>query len=42
MKLSKPGDENLRNALEQVMDIFRSDLFHALIGRSRFVVIVLY
>ena len=37
-KLSKPDDSILRNALEQVIDIFRSDLFHALIGIQFFCV----
>uniref|UniRef100_F6PLQ2 Uncharacterized protein n=1 Tax=Ciona intestinalis TaxID=7719 RepID=F6PLQ2_CIOIN len=31
VKLTKPGDMALRGALEKVMDIFRSELFHALL-----------
>ncbi|XP_076806613.1 disks large homolog 4-like isoform X3 [Clavelina lepadiformis] len=31
LKLNKPGDTPLRDALEKVMVIFRSELFHALI-----------
>uniref|UniRef100_H2ZDM5 PDZ domain-containing protein n=1 Tax=Ciona savignyi TaxID=51511 RepID=H2ZDM5_CIOSA len=31
VKLTKPGDKALRGALEKVMDIFRSELFHALL-----------
>ncbi|XP_039250744.2 disks large homolog 4-like isoform X1 [Styela clava] len=31
LKLNKPDDSQLRDALEKVMDIFRSDLFYALL-----------
>lgn len=32
LKLTQPDDNQLRCALEKVMDIFKSDLFHALLG----------
>ena len=32
MKLNQPEDGKLRGAVEKVIAIFRSDLFHALIG----------
>ncbi|CAK8690538.1 unnamed protein product [Clavelina lepadiformis] len=36
LKLNKPGDTPLRDALEKVMVIFRSELFHALIDIQQY------